>query len=268
MIRRIWAIALNTYREAVRQKILYALVLFTVVLILFSLALGQLTVGADTKIIQDMGLASTMLLGSMIAIFMGVGLVFKEVERRTIYTILSKPVSRAEFILGKFVGLAMTIGLEIGAMTTLLFIFLSFYHDPLNYGLIKAVILIYTELCVLIAVALVFSSYSSSFMSILFCLSILVVGHLTDDLAQIMEPRISKLIATGGVAAARGGELLLLLIRTIGVLNFDHFVVNAKVVHGVPVPWGWIANSLAYGGCWILILLSLAIWMFRRKDLQ
>ena len=111
MIQRIWAIALNTYREAVRQKILYALVLFTIVLILFSLFLGQLTLGADTKIIKDMGLASLMLLGALMSIFMGVGLVFKEMERRTIYTILSKPVSRAEFILGKFLGLAVTIAL-------------------------------------------------------------------------------------------------------------------------------------------------------------
>lgn len=268
MIGRVWAIALNTYREAVRQKILYALVLFTVVLILFSLVLGQLTLGADTKVIKDMGLASLMVIGSLMSIFMGVGLVFKEVERRTIYTILSKPVRRAEFILGKFFGMAITIALEIAVMTLLLFLLLLFYKEPLDFALLKAVLLIYTELCILIAVALVFSSYSSSFMSILFCLSFLFVGHLTNDLAILMEPRITHLLFEADVWVKPFGYLLLWAVRFIGLLNLDHFVVNAKVVHGVPVSWSWIMNSLFYGACWLFLLLSLSIWAFRRKDLQ
>lgn len=268
MISRVWAIALNTYREAVRQRILYALVLFTAVLILFSLFLGQLTVGADTKIIKDMGLASIMILGALMAIFMGVGLVFKEVERRTITTILSKPVSRGEFILGKFLGLAMTIGLEVVVMMVLLFLLLSLYRDPLDFALLKAVLLIYAELCVLIAVSLVFSSYSSSFMSILFCLAFLIVGHLTDDLSEVMEPKISSLLWQGDATTRPVGYLLLGIVRTLGVLNLDHFVINAKVVHGVPVSWAWIGNGLFYGFCWLVLLLSLAVWTFRRKDLQ
>ncbi|MFH1262253.1 MAG: ABC transporter permease subunit [Pseudomonadota bacterium] len=267
MTRRIWAIALNTYREAVRQKVLYALVLFTVVLIFFSLILGQLTIGADTKIIKDMGLASIMLLGAMISVFMGVGLVFKEVERRTIYTILSKPVSRWEFILGKFLGMALTIGLEIAAMTVLLFGLLLFYREPLDFALLKAVLLIYTELCILITVALVFSSYSSSFMSILFCLSFLVVGHLTDDLATLLEPKLTTVIETGGPAAAAGARGILTAVHVVGVLNLDHFVINAKVVHGVSVSWNWILNSLLYGVGWLVLLLTCAVWIFRRKDL-
>lgn len=268
MIGRVWALALNTYREAVRQKILYALVLFTVVLILFSLFLGQLTLGADTKIIKDMGLAAIMVLGALMSVFMGVGLVFKEVERRTIYTILSKPVSRAEFILGKFAGLAMTIALEVAAMSALLFVLLSFYRDPLDFALLKAVLLIYTELCILIGVALVFSSYSSSFMSILFCLSCLFVGHLTDDLSLFMEPKIAPLVWQGEGVARVVGYVLLGIVRLFGLFNLDHFAINAKVVHGVPVGWNYLLTSLGYGFCWLALLLSLAVGMFRRKDLQ
>ncbi len=272
MSARIWAIALNTYREAIRQKILYALVLFTVVLILFSLFLGQLTLGADTKIIKDMGLASIMILGAIMSIFIGVGLVFKEIERKTIYTLLSKPVSRPEFILGKFFGLSMTIGLEVISMTVLLFLILSFYKEPLDFNLIKAVILIFVELCVVTAVALVFSSYSSSFMSILFCVGFLILGHMTDDFAAVIAPKIRASLSQvegqpwdGGTAI---GYILLGFVRAIEVLNLDHFAINAKVVHGVPVTWAWIVSSTFFGFCWLILLLSLAIFLFKRKDLQ
>lgn len=268
MIHRIWALAQNTYREAIRQKVLYGLALFGGTLILFSLFLGQLTLGADTKIVQDVGLASMMIFGAMLAIFMGVGLVFKEVERRTIYTILSKPVSRVEFILGKFFGLSMTIAVEVVAMTILLFAMLSLYPDPLNWNLLKAVLLIFSELCVLVAVALVFSSYSSSFMSIVFCLSFLLLGHVTDDFAGIMRPKAYLLIREGTAYDHWAGQGLLGLVNLLEMFSLDHLSINAKVVHGVPVSWAWVATGFYYALCWIVLLLSLAIWFFRRKDLQ
>lgn len=268
MIGRVWAIALNTYREAIRQKILYGLVLFTIALILFSLFLGQLTLGADTKIIKDMGLTAIMFLGALMSIFMGIGLVFKEVDRRTIYTILSKPVSRAEFILGKYLGLCLTIGLEVFLMTALLFVILAFYPEPVDFSLIKAVTLIYVELCVLIAISLLFSSYSSSFMSALFCLSFLVVGHLTDDLSDIIGPRLEAVVWESSGLTKISAWMLLGGVRLLGLLNLDHFVINAKIVHGVPVSWGWIINSYFYGVCWLILLLSTAVFLFKRKDLQ
>jgi len=268
MIQRVWAIALNTHREALRQKILYTLVFFTAVLILFSLFLGQLTLGADVKIIKDMGLASIMVFGCLISIFVGVGLVFKEIDSRTIYTILSKPVSRAEFILGKFLGLATTVGLEVFVMTTLLFGFLSFYPEPLDFNLLKAVILIYAELCILVAVALLFSSYSSSFMSILFCIAFLVIGHLTDDLAEIFEPRFARFLADAEGIKFLGAKMLSGFVWLLKHFSLDHFAINDKIVHGVCVHWGWVANSLFYAFLWLILLLAAAMWLFRRKDLQ
>jgi len=268
MLHRIWAIALNTHREAVRQKILYGLVIFTAVLILFSLFLGQLSLGADTKIIKDMGLAAIMGLGALMSIFMGVGLVFKEIDRRTIYTILSKPVSRAEFILGKYFGLCLTIGIEVLAMTLLLFLVLFLYIEPLDFSLCKAVILIYVELCVLIAASLLFSSYSSAFMSSLFCLSFLFVGHLTDDLVMLIGPKISGIVFEAQGFMRLSGYVLYTFVNLLELMSLDHFVINAKIVHGVPVSWIWVMNSVFYGFCWVLIILSAAIFLFKRKDLQ
>jgi len=268
MIRRIWAIALNTHREAIRQKILYVLVFFSAILILFSLFMGQLSLHADTKIVKDMGLASIMIFGSLLSIFVGIGLVFKEIDRRTIYTILSKPVSRGEFVLGKFIGLAVTIGLVVVCMTALWMGVLSLYREPLDFNLLKAVLLIYTELCVLIAAALVFSSYSSSLMSALFALSFLVLGHLTDDFAVLTSPRAYQMMAAPEMMDQAVGYTLLGVIRIMEVFNLDHFVINAKVVHRVHVDWRWVVNSLFYGLCWLMLLLTSAIWLFRRKDLQ
>ena len=265
---RIWAIATNTYREAVRQKVLYTLVFFTIVLILFSLFLGQLSLGADVKIVEDMGLASIMLFGALMSIFMGVGLVFKEIDRRTIYTILSKPVSRYEFILGKFLGLAITIALEVAAMTGLLFLMLAMYTGPIHFEIAKAILLIYAELTVLIAVAVLFSSYSSSFMSTLFCISILVLGHLTDDFATFMGRKIQMLGQSPVWTDHLAGSLLSGLAWTLRLFNLDHFTINTEVVHGVPVGWDRIGNALLYAGCWVTLLLSVAVFLFRRKDLQ
>jgi len=267
MIWRLHALALNTVREAVRQKILYTLVFFTAIMILASLFLGQLSLGADVKIVKDLGLASIMLFGALISIFMGIGLVFKEVDRRTIYTILSKPVSRGEFILGKYLGLTATVALEVVAMTALLFFMLSLYPEPLDWSLLKAIVMIYAELCVLIAAALIFSSYSSSFMSSLFSLSFLVLGHLTDDFAAVLSPKIA-LLREGGFWENGLASFLSVFSSVLSQFSLDHFVINAKIVHGVPVRWEWLANSLYYAFCYVVLLLTVSILVFRRKDLK
>jgi ABC-type transport system involved in multi-copper enzyme maturation permease subunit len=267
MIRRIWAIGLTTYREALRQRVLYALIFFTVALLLFSFFLGQLSFGADTKIIKDVGLASIMFLGAMLAIFIGVGLVHREIERRTIYTILSKPVTRTEFLIGKFVGLAMTIGLEVAVMAGLVFCILSAYVEPLDFNLLKAVAMIYFELCVVIAATLLFSSYSSSFMSALFSISFLLLGHVTDDFATIFAPKAGKLAALGGLEGI-GGNALWGIIHLLNLISLDHFAIGDLVVHGVPVSWGWILNGALRALCWVVLLLYCAALLFRKKDLK
>lgn len=268
MIQKIVAIGMNTYREAIRQKVLYVFVLFTVVMLLLSLFLGQLTLGADVKIIKDMGLASMMIFGALISIFVGVGLVFREVERKTIYTILSKPVSRAEFILGKYVGLVMILAVEILLMFIFLYALLSIYREPFDWNLLKPTVLIFVELCVLVSVALVFSSYSSSMMSIIFCILILFVGHLTDDLVSIMLPRFQEMVTKGEGSEVILGKIMSGVISGLEFFSLDHFVINAKIVHGVPVSWNYVFHGVMFGTSLQIVFLSIAVTLFKKKDLQ
>src|SRR5438045_1071746 len=125
-MRVIRSIALNVFKESVRDKVLYNLVFFAVMLIAVSYLLGELTAGQDVKIIKDLGLAAMSVFGLFIAVFIGIGLVSKEVERRSIYSLLAKPISRQQFILGKYLGLVLTLLVNISAMTAALFAVLAF----------------------------------------------------------------------------------------------------------------------------------------------
>ncbi|MCB0308327.1 MAG: ABC transporter permease subunit [Bdellovibrionales bacterium] len=268
MTNRILSIAINTYREAIRQKVLYVLVVFTLFLILASAFLGQLTLGADAKMIKDMGLAAMMTLGAFMSVFLGIGLIFKEIERKTIYTILSKPVSRAEFVVGKFVGLLMVVFIELILMFVFLCLLLVLTTGQIDFNLTKAVVLIFMELSVLIAITLVFSSYSSSLMSTIFCFSFLLLGHLTDDFADIMLPRAAQMIASGQATDVFVGRTIDMFVRGLEIISLDHFAINTKIVHGVPIGWDYVFRGIVYGFCLQGIFLLIAIKLFSKKDLQ
>src|SRR5947199_10464011 len=153
------AIAVNVFRESVRDKILYNLVLFAILMIGASYVIGQLTAGQDVKIIKDLGLAATTLFGLFIAVFIGIGLVSKEVERRSIYSLLSKPIHRYQFVLGKYAGLVLTLVVNVAVMAGALYAVLVYtawgvpalvqtgWDAPaLDPALLKAIALIFLEL--------------------------------------------------------------------------------------------------------------------------
>src|ERR1044071_5899432 len=168
--RRVAAIARNTFREAVRDRVLYNLVLFVLLLTGGAVFLGELSAAQEAKIIVDMGLSAMLLFGVFIAIFVGVGLVYKEIERRTIYAIFSKPVGRGEFLLGKYLGLCLTLAVNVavmGAGVSLALLYVNGGWDPLIPTIWPAVLLIYVELMIVVAVALLFSSFSSPALSAL-----------------------------------------------------------------------------------------------------
>lgn len=266
---RIFTIAQNTFKEALRQKVLYVLIAFAMCLLLFSLFLGELTLGADTKMIKDLGLAAMMFFGVLISILVGIQIVFKEIERRTIYTLLSKPVSRGEFILGKYFGLIATLGVELVLMTLLLFGLLSLYPEKLDWNLLKSVLLIFCELCVLTSVVMLFSSYSSQLMTTLFSIAFLVVGHLTDDLSQMVEGKVQGfLYQTQSWVERFFGTGVLWGIEFFKSVNLDVFAIHSKIVHGVPIPMRWVMGGVYYGVCMVGVILSLAIVVFKKKDLQ
>ncbi|HEU5179340.1 MAG TPA: ABC transporter permease [Candidatus Polarisedimenticolia bacterium] len=252
-MRRIGVIALNTFREAIRDRILYLLLVFALLLMVSAQLLSLLTVGGEEKIIKDLGLASISLFGVLTAVFIGVSLVSKEIERRTIYTIVSKPIHRHEFLLGKFCGLALTLGVNTAIMTAFFYLLLLLkgFADP---RLLLAIVLIYMELLLVTAFATLFSAFSTPILSTLFSLSLYLVGHLTWSL-DLLSARL----------AAPSGKVLCRILF-LALPNLEIFNIKGDVVHGAPIPLSLpllaLAYLLGYGGA----VLAAACWILDRRD--
>ncbi len=186
-MRSVAVIAINTFRENLRDRILYNLLFFALALIGTSVVLRDLAIGGKEKIVTDLGLAAINMVGVLIAIFVGIGLVSKEIERRTIYTIMARPISRPQFLLGKYLGLAMTLLINVGIMFTVFLMTLLMIGAPIHASLVQAAGLIYIELLVVTAIALFFSTFSSATLSAIMTLGFYVIGHLTTDLKGIAQ---------------------------------------------------------------------------------
>lgn len=262
-------VALNVFRESVRDRVPYNLVLFAVLLIGSSYLLAQLTAGQDVKIIKDLGLAATSIFGLFIAIFIGIGLVSKEVERRSIYALLAKPISRPQFIAGKYAGLVLTLAVNVAVMTAAMYAVLGYMTwmespdfkaswdapgtDP---ALLKALLLIFVELMLVTAIALFFSTFSSPILSAALTFGLYVAGSFNRDLRnfeQVVDSRAAAWLARG-------------LYHVLPDLSA--FDVKTQVVHGLPVTAGYIGATVAYGGAYIAALLLAATVIFSRRDFK
>ena len=263
------AIAANVFRESVRDKVLYNLVAFAILLMGASYLLGQLTAGQDLKIIKDLGLAAMSVFGLFIAVFIGIGLVSKEVERRSIYTLLSKPIRRQEFIVGKYCGLLLTLFVNVAAMTLAFYLVLTImiwtqppqakaiWEAPaLDPALLKAVLLIYAELAIVTACALFFSSFSTPMLSAAFTVGLFVIGQFNADLKHFENVVSSRPAAW--------------LARTLYYVlpNLAPFDVKAAVVHGQHVAAGYLLFTLGYAACYIGVLLLITMTIFARRDFK
>src|SRR6185436_19462204 len=184
---RIRAIALNTFRESVRDRVLYNLVLFVLILVAASVFVSDLSPPVESEFTAALGLSAMLVFGAFIAIFIGVGLVYKEIDKRTIYNLLSKPVHRYEFIAGKYAGLCLTLLINSGVMliaTELAILYVNGKFVKLQLAVLAAAYLVFLELALLIAVALMFSSFSTPLLSALFTFAVYVIGNLSGDLLQ------------------------------------------------------------------------------------
>lgn len=269
MARVIGLVAAHVFKESVRDKVLYNLVLFAVLLIGGSYLVGQLTAGQDIKIIKDLGLAASSLFGLFIAVFIGVGLVWKEVDRRSVYNLLVKPVRRHEFVVGKFLGLALTLLVNVAVMAAALYAVLALmnWRDPglaqvsveapvLDPALLKAFGLLYLQLLVVTSVALFFSTFAGPLMSAAFTFGLYIVGHFNDDLAHFENVVESP-------AAAWLGKALYYLLP-----NLAPFDVKSAVVHGREVSGAYMALTAGYGALYVAAMLALAIVIFQRRDFK
>ncbi len=228
------AVALSVFRESVRDKVFYNLLLFAVLLVAASFLIGQLTAGQDLKIIKDLGLAATSLFGLFIAVFVGIGLVWKEVERRSVYSLLSKPVRRYQLVLGKYLGLLLTLLVNVAVMAGVLYALLAYMDWVLPEAMQArgggagrrsarcslALLLIFAQLALVTALALFFSTFASPMVSAALTFGLYVIGHFNADLKNFEAIVPSKAVAW----VARSLYYLL--------PNLAPFDIKAQVVHG------------------------------------
>ena len=253
---RLLAVAANTFRETVRERVLYNLVFFAVVMTLSGLLLRQLSIRQDEKIIKDIGLAAMDLFGTLIAVFIGVGLVSKEIERRSLYPLLAKPLSRDELFLGKFVGLAFTLFVNLAVMTVGLYLTLVLTGGAAPPQLLAAVYPLFLSLLLVVAIAMLFSTVSSSAaLASVFTVGVVVAGRFTDVVRNMRE-------------VAPGVPPWLVDALYAVVPNFRNFDFKDKVAYGDPVSAGDLAWVTAYGFAYVGAVLVLGLASFRSRDFQ
>ena len=247
-------VAQNTFRETVRDKILYNLVFFALLLIGASVLLGSLTIGEQSRIINDVGLAAINLVGVIMAIFVGIGLVSKEIERRTIYTILARPITRTQFVLGKYCGLVFIGGLNIAIMFAMFLSTIWLSGNSIFGSLFQAVELMWVEVLLVTALAMFFSTFSSPTLSAIMTLGFYVIGHLTGDLK--------------GIAAKTKNPLTESIMTVLYYVcpNLEWLNIKGQAASGVPVSVEYQVAATAYGLLYAGLLLFGACRIFERRD--
>jgi ABC-type transport system involved in multi-copper enzyme maturation permease subunit len=252
---RVISIALNTFRENLREKLLYNLLVFALLMIGSAVLLTKLTVGEWDRLIVDLGLASINFFGVLIAIFVGISLVSKEIDKKTIFTIVSKPVPRYAFLIGKYIGLTFTLLVNTTIMVVGLLAVMSYLNASITPVLFQALALIFLEFMVVTATALLFSTFTSTTLSAIFTLAIYVIGHLTPDLKAFGQK-----MDGGGRAVLEGMYYVL--------PNLDRFNLKGHVTHQLDVPTGDVLMIAAYGLAYTALLLMLASVIFQRRDFR
>lgn len=252
---RVLSIAFNTFRENLREKLLYNLLIFALLMIGSSVLLTRLTVGEWDRLIVDLGLSSMNLFGVLIAIFVGISLVSKEIDKKTIYTIVSKPVPRYEFLIGKYLGLVITLLINTAVMAAGLLAVMAYLNAPVTLLLFEALGCIFLEFLVVTAVALLFSTFTSTTLSAIFTLAIYVVGHLSTDLKLFGDKM-------GDVGKAVLNAIYYLLP------NLERFNLKGQVIHHVDVTTIQLSLTTAYGLAYAAFLILLASIIFQRRDFQ
>jgi Cu-processing system permease protein len=257
--RRVRAIALNTFRESIRDRVLYNLILFVLILVTASVFVSDLSLDMESQFTAALGLSAMLVFGALIAIFIGVGLVYKEIDKRTIYSLLSKPVHRHEFIIGKYAGLCLTLLVNTAVMvlaTELALLYVNGKFVPLQMAVLAASFLVYLELALVVAVALMFSSFTTPMLAALFSFAVYVIGQFSKDLlvmASISSSTTTRVVLT----------ILYYLLP-----NLSNFGFITEASHGRMVPAAMAVSASMYAVVYIVILLSVAVLIFQKRNFK
>lgn len=258
-MRRVGAIALNTFREAVRDRVLYNLIVFALLLIGTAILFGEISIGVQKLVLINLGLTAITFFGLAIAIFIGIGLVYKEMDKRTLYALLAKPVRRYEFILGKFAGLGLTLLVNTLLMGVGFFLALYYVKGGLEAAdteLLWAIYFVFFQLLLATALALFFSCFSSPVLSAAFTFALFIIGNFAADMKELSELLKTPWLENITIAAYYCAP------------NFSNFNVATSVAHGHPVPWTLVWTNTAYGIVYIGLVLLLSILVFQNRNLK
>ncbi|HYU21659.1 MAG TPA: ABC transporter permease [Candidatus Dormibacteraeota bacterium] len=258
-MRRAGVVALNTFREAVRDRVLYSLVFFGLLMMAAAVAVGQISIGIEQTVIVSLGLSAISMIGVLISVFIGVALVSKEMDKRTLYALLAKPVRRWEFLLGKFGGLVLTLAVNTAAMALGLLLVMLYVKHSLERSdavVLVAVYFILLKLALIVALALLFSCFTTPLLAILFTVGLYIVGLYVQELRDLPVEVMSP-------AMAAFTKWLSHLLP-----NFENFNVMAMAAHGRAVPGALILQNTLYAVVYCTIVLTAAAVVFSRRNLK
>lgn len=261
MMGRIWALAFNTFRDAIRHRVLYGIIGVVFAVNLFAIVLGEMSLHQEARVARDLGLGGVSLFGCVTAIMLGVSLLYTEIKKRTIHTIVTKPIERYEFVIGKYVGMCVTLSCLVAMFAGVMFLILWYQDVSINAALVKAVLLAYFEVLVVAAIAVFFSSFSSPFLSGIFSFGLFAVGRMTMD--------IRAMVATTDSEAIRMlSSIALYVIPDLHLFSVSGGKVDGQnvSVHADFVSWTYVGTSAGYAVLVISILLALSIFIFSRRD--
>jgi Cu-processing system permease protein len=252
-------IARNTIREALRERLLYNLVIFGILLSVASLTISRLTLGEQFRIIADVSTSSTQVFGILISVFVGVSLVSREIDRRTAYAMLARPVSRADFVLGKFLGLLGTAGLNLAVMALASAVVLFFYMGGggfLGSGFLAAFGLMLAQFAVCVALAVLFASFSTPTLAVIFTLALVGAGFVFSEVRPFW-------LQSDLVKMKQLVHVLDFVLPNMGLLD-----AKEALTYGDPVGLGSFAARLAYGFGYAGVIVALAMFVFSRRDIR
>lgn len=254
---RILNVARNAFREAVRDRVLYNLILFVLLITASAIFLGELTAGQEARVIVDLGLSSSLVFGTFISIFVGVSLVWKEIEKKTVYSIFSKPIGRAEFVIGKYLGLCATLLVNVAVMGIGISLAEAYVGGSRYIGPIWAALsLIYLELTITTAVAILFSSFSTPALSALLTFFIFLIGHFSSSLRELAENLGSR------------SAIIFFNAVYYALPNLAHFGFIANTANGQSAPLNYIGGAALYAIAFDVVLLAVAILIFNRRNFK
>jgi len=256
---KILPIAKNTFKESVRDRVLYNLVVFGVIITASSLVLGTITIGDVKQIIVNLGLSTLSIFGTLIAIFIGIQLVHKEIDKKTVYSLLAKPVARYEFILGKFLGLMLTLIVNVSVMITVIYVsilYLLHSFQPADLHILFAGTLILVQLMLVVSIALFFSTFSTPALSALFAFCLYVIGHFNSDIRQY------------GFSSSSLSTKVLSSILYYLLPNFGNFEVISQTAHGEFLTAGVYFLSMFYGLVYSSGVTLVAILVFQYRNFK